>query len=166
MSSCNDTVQHSNGHRTSVCTRLQRPRKNVGGLLVPLPLIVAGISLYTSYQDSNQSDVSSSRSNTPFVTTAFILVIRFMLWPIVSIGIFYGIAKDSSVLESDPMHLFAMMLMPTGPPAMKLITMVQASDAGVEDERKIPKILTIWHIISPVLAVVVVSALYTSEAAI
>lgn len=115
MSSCNDSIQHFNGHRTGVCTQLQRPRKNVGGLLVPLPLIVAGISLYTSYQDSNQSDISSSRSNTPFVTTAFILVFRFILWPIVSVDIFYAIAKDWSILASDPMLWFAMMLMPTGP---------------------------------------------------
>lgn len=49
---------------------------------------------------------------------------------------------------------------------MKLITMVQVSDAGVEDERKIPKILTISYIISPVLTVLVVGASYTSEAAI
>jgi hypothetical protein len=48
---------------------------------------------------------------------------------------------------------------------MKLITMVQVSDAGVEEERKIAKILTVSYIISPVLAFVVVGALYASEAA-
>ena len=140
--------------------------KNIGGLFVPLPLIVAGISLYTSYQDSKQSDGSAARAGTPLATTVFILVIRFVLWPVISIGLIYVIVKHSNVLGSDPMLWFAMMLMPTGPPAMKLITMVQVSDAGVEDERKIARILTISYIISPVLAVVVVGALYASEAAI
>jgi auxin efflux carrier family protein len=60
---------------------------------------------------------------------------------------------------------FAMMLMPTGPPAMKLITKVQVSDAGIEEERKIAKILTVSYVISPVLAFVVVGALYADEAA-
>lgn len=140
--------------------------KNIGGLFVPLPLIVAGISLYTSYQDSKHGDSSTTRSNTPLVTTAFILTVRFIVWPVVSIGVIYAIAKDSNILGSEPMLWFAMMLMPTGPPAMKLITMVQVSDAGIEDERKIAKILTISYIISPILAVVVVGALYASEAAI
>jgi hypothetical protein len=38
---------------------------------------------------------------------------------------------------------FTMMLMPTGPPAMKLITMVQVSDADEEEEHKIAKLLTV-----------------------
>jgi predicted permease len=140
--------------------------KNIGGLFVPLPLIVAGISLYASYQDSKRDDGSATRTSTPLATTAFILVIRFILWPVISIGIIYTVVRHSGVLGSDPMLWFAMMLMPTGPPAMKLITMVQVSDAGIEDERKIAKILTTSYVISPLLAVVVVGALYASEAAI
>jgi hypothetical protein len=38
---------------------------------------------------------------------------------------------------------FTMMLMPTGPPAMKLIAMVEVSDADEEDEHKIAKLLTV-----------------------
>jgi hypothetical protein len=33
--------------------------------------------------------------------------------------------------------------MPTGPPAMKLITMIEVSDASEEDEHKIAKLLTV-----------------------
>ena len=95
----------------------------------------------------------------------FILLIRFIAWPLTSIGVIFAVANGSSVLGSDPMLWFAMMLMPTGPPAMKLIAMVQVSDAGVEEERKIAKILTVSYVISPVLAFVVVGALYASEAA-
>lgn len=100
--------------------------KNIGGLFVPLPLIVAGISLYTSYQDSKQGD--GSRTAVPLATTVFILVVRFILWPIFSIGVIYAIVHGegaTGILGSDPTLWFAMMLMPTGPPAMKLITMVR-----------------------------------------
>ncbi|KAJ4986998.1 auxin efflux carrier superfamily [Stagonosporopsis vannaccii] len=137
--------------------------KNVGGLFVPLPLIVAGISLYTSYQDSKQADGRTPRSGTPLATTFFILVIRFVVWPVISIGLIYAIAKHTAFLGSDPMLWFAMMLMPTGPPALKIISMVQVSDASVDDERNITKILTVSYVISPVLAVVVVGALNTSS---
>ncbi|KAF2998264.1 hypothetical protein E8E13_006563 [Curvularia kusanoi] len=139
--------------------------RNIGSLFVPLPLIVAGISLYTSYHDSKQAGGAATQSATPLATTIFILIIRFIAWPLISIGVIFAIAKRSSALGPDPMLWFAMMLMPTGPPAMKLITMVQVSDAGVEEERKIAKILTVSYVISPILAFVVVGALYASEAA-
>jgi predicted permease len=138
--------------------------KNVGSLFVPLPLIVAGISLYTAHQESKQGD--NSRTAISLATTVFILVVRFVIWPIASIGLIYAIVQRTEVsLSNDPMLWFAMMLMPTGPPAMKLITMVQVSDAGPDDERRIAKILTISYIISPVLAFTVVGALRASVAA-
>jgi hypothetical protein len=56
------------------------------------------------------------------------------------------LAKDSTILGSDPMLWFTMMLMPTGPPAMKLITMVEVSDADEEDEHKIAKLLTVSYL--------------------
>jgi nitrate reductase NapE component len=144
--------------------------KNVGGLFVPLPLIVAGISLYTSYQESKQASASSAaKVSIPVATTLFILLVRFVLWPVFSIGVIYLLVKEegtNGVLGNDPMLWFAMMLMPTGPPAMKLITMVQVSDAGPDDERRIAKILTVSYVISPVLAVTVVGALRASQAAL
>lgn len=141
--------------------------KNVGGLFVPLPLIVAGISLYTSYQDEKTD--GGAKTSIPKATTAFILVVRFVLWPLFSIGVIYAIADKAGrggLLGDDPMLWFAMMLMPTGPPAMKLITMVQVSDAGIEDERRIAKILTISYVISPILAITVVGAMKASQATI
>lgn len=60
---------------------------------------------------------------------------------------------------------FAMMLMPTGPPAMKLITLVQVSDADEGEESDIAKLLTISSLISPVLSFTVVGSLRASQAA-
>lgn len=143
--------------------------KNIGSLFVPLPLIVAGISLYASYQESKRDDGATSHTSLPWLTTLFILVVRFAIWPVLSIGVIYALAKNEGrggLLGDDPMLWFAMMLMPTGPPAMKLITMVQVSDAGPEDERRIAKILTISYIVSPLLAFTVVGALTASQSVI
>ncbi|KAF2683002.1 hypothetical protein K458DRAFT_369138 [Lentithecium fluviatile CBS 122367] len=143
--------------------------KNLGQLFVPLPLIVAGMSLYSSYQESRQTSEGGQRTSIPLATTAFILVVRFVVWPVLSISLIYLVVKSEGrggLLGDDPMLWFTMMLMPTGPPAMKLITMIQVSDAGVEDERRIAKILTISYIVSPILAFTVVGALKASQAAI
>jgi auxin efflux carrier family protein len=117
--------------------------ENVGQIFVPLPLIVAGVSLYTSRVNANRADTPTE--STPWLTTIFVLVLRFIVWPVVSITVIYQLAKKTDVLSNDPMLWFTMMLMPTGPPAMKLITMVQVSDADEKDEHKIAKILTVCY---------------------
>ena len=68
---------------------------------------------------------------------------RFVIWSVISIGVVYLLAKRTDTLGDDPMLWFTMMLMPTGPPAMKLITMVEVSNADEEDEDKIVKLLTV-----------------------
>lgn len=123
---------------------------SIGGLFVPLPVVVAGVSLYTAMKKSRaQSAEESSASGTPWLTTAFVLVVRFVVWPVISIAVVYGLAKKTQVLGSDPMLWFAMMLMPTGPPAMKLITMVEVSDCDEADENKIAKLLTVSFYLFP-----------------
>jgi auxin efflux carrier family protein len=118
--------------------------KNIGGLFVPLPVVVAGVSLYTSVLRAKTEENASDRgAGIPWGSTAFVLVVRFILWPFMSIAVIYALAKQTEVIGSDPMLWFAMMLMPTGPPAMKLITMVEVSDAEEEDEHKIAKLLTV-----------------------
>ncbi|TVY42354.1 putative transporter, partial [Lachnellula occidentalis] len=140
---------------------------NIGGLFVPLPVLVAGVSLYTAMKKYRaQSAEESSASGTPWLTTLFVLVVRFVVWPVISIAVIYGLARKTDVLGSDPMLWFAMMLMPTGPPAMKLITMVEVSDCDEADENRIAMLLTISYVISPVLAFTVVGSLRASQAAI
>ena len=115
--------------------------KNVGSVFIPLPVIIAGVSLYTSMKRVKNEE--GGHSGTPWLTTIFVLVTRFVIWPILSIGVIYLLAKETTLLGVDPMLWFTMMLMPTGPPAMKLITMVEVSDADEEDEHKIAKLLTV-----------------------
>ncbi|RDL38803.1 Uncharacterized protein BP5553_03143 [Venustampulla echinocandica] len=144
--------------------------QNIGSLFVPLPVVIAGVSLYNATKRTKE-DADSGHSpresvNTPWLTTAFVLMVRFVVWPILSISVIYLLAKKTNFLGDDPMLWFAMMLMPTGPPAMKLITMVEVSNAGEEDQHKISKLLTISYIISPILAFTVVGSLRASQAAI
>ncbi|KAK3353883.1 auxin efflux carrier [Lasiosphaeria hispida] len=138
--------------------------KNIGGLFVPLPVVVAGVSLYTSIKDAKQN--SHAGIKLPWLTVSFILIVRFVLWPIASIGFIYTLASRTDFLGTDPMLWFTLMLMPTGPPAMKLITLIQVSDGEPEDEVNIAKLLTISYIISPLLSFTVVGSLLASQAGI
>jgi auxin efflux carrier family protein len=115
--------------------------QSIGGLFVPLPVVVAGVSLYTSMRDARRADAEPVKL--PWLTVTFILVIRFVIWSVVSIAVIYALASRTEILGDDPMLWFAMMLMPTGPPAMKLITLVQVSDGEEGDEARIAKLLTV-----------------------
>ena len=119
--------------------------QTVGSVFVPLPVVIAGVSLYLAVKHArtHASSVDGQENSIPWATIIFVLVIRFVVWPVMSIALIYAVVKETDVLGSDPMLWFAMMLMPTGPPAMKLITMVQVSDAAEEDEHKIAKLLTV-----------------------
>lgn len=114
--------------------------RNIGGLFVPLPVVVAGVSLFNSWRDAR---TPGSSRQIPWVTVIFILVFRFVIWPVASISVIYALASKTNLLGSDPMLWFALMLMPTGPSAMKLITLVQVSDASEEDEKTIAELLTV-----------------------
>lgn len=86
--------------------------KNIGSLFVPLPVVIAGVSLYTSTQKIKNED-DNSRPGTPWLTTLFVLAVRFVIWPVMSIGVVYLLAKKTDSLGVDPMLWFTMMLMPT-----------------------------------------------------
>jgi len=94
-------------------------------------------------QNENRSEASEDRKNLPVGAVAYILVLRFLLWPLASISAIYLLASRTELVGDDPMLWFALMLMPTGPPAMKLITLVQVSNADDEDETSIAKLLTV-----------------------
>jgi len=115
--------------------------KSIGSLFVPLPVVVAGVSLYTAMKEARQN--REAGTGLPWITVTFILVIRFVIWPLASIATIYALASKTDILGPDPMLWFALMLMPTGPPAMKLITLIQVSDGDEEDETSIAKLLTV-----------------------
>jgi hypothetical protein len=120
--------------------------KNIGGLFVTLPVVVAGVSLFTAYQESRRQP-KAERASLPKLAVSFILFIRFVIWPALSISVVYALASRTQVLSSDPMLWFTMMLMPTGPSAMKLVALVQVSNAEEGEEASIAKMLTVSSIL-------------------
>ena len=118
--------------------------KTIGGLFVSLPVVVAGVSLFWSTKeakDNNQSLVS-----VPWGTVSYILLVRFVAWPALSIGVIYTLAARTNILGSDPVLWFTLMIMPAGPSAMKLITLVQVAEGSKDDEAHITRLLTVRKI--------------------
>ena len=61
----------------------------------------------------------------------------------ISIAIIYVLATRTGVLDSDPMLWFAMMLMPTGPPAMILVALSDVNHSPETEKMAIAKFLTV-----------------------
>lgn len=59
---------------------------------------------------------------------------------------------------------FVMMLMPTGPPATKLVALADVSGAEEDEKMSIAKFLTISYAISPLICLAVVGSLRASLA--
>jgi len=114
--------------------------KNVGQLFVTLQVVVVGVSLSSALRKMKRGDASG---DLPWLPCILILLIRFVVWPAIAIGVIYGLATKFSVLSSDPVLWFTMMLMPAGPPAMKLIAMADVNDADEMDKMAIAKLLTV-----------------------
>lgn len=161
---------------------LTKSFKTIGDVFVPLPIVIAGVSLFSSMQGAKMN--KESLKAVPWGTWGYILGVRFILWPVASIGLIYAVASKTSWLGDDPMLWFTLMLMPTGPPAMKLITLVQVAGGSEEESSNISRLLTVsdpcccgccfwfctgtnsWQIsymISPLLSLTVVGALKASQ---
>ncbi|KAH8902352.1 hypothetical protein BR93DRAFT_887376 [Coniochaeta sp. PMI_546] len=138
--------------------------KNIGGLFVPLPVVVAGVALFSSMQ--NEKMDRSTLKKIPWGTWSFILGVRFVLWPAASIALIYAVASRTDLLGDDPMLWFTLMMMPTGPPAMKLVTLIQVSGGSEEEEHNISRLLTLAYLISPLLSLTVVGSLRAAQASL
>jgi predicted permease len=121
--------------------------KTIGNVFVPLPVVIAGVSLYTSVKDAKMTRETARAM--PWGTWSFILAVRFVLWPAASISLVYALASRTGLLGDDPMLWFTMAMMPTGPPAMKLITLIQVSGGNEEDEHSISRLLTVSDVATP-----------------
>jgi len=84
----------------------------------------------------------------------------------ISIGVVYLVTSRTNWLTDDPILWFALMLMPTGPSAMKLTAMADVSGAPEGEQLSIAKFLTASYIFSPMIAFAVVGSIKASEALI
>ncbi|KAK2775294.1 auxin efflux carrier superfamily [Colletotrichum kahawae] len=137
--------------------------KNVGDLFATLQVIVVGVKLSKALlQFKNGSE--SKESHVPMVPFLAVTVVRFVVWPVVSIGVIYGLASKTDLLTKDALLWFCMMLMPTGPSAMKLSALADCEGSEEAQKMLIAKFLTMSYIVSPLICFAVVGALKASEA--
>lgn len=114
--------------------------KNIGGLFASLQVVVVGAKLSSSLRKMKRGEDSGT---VPWIATVFVTIMRFIVWPAVSIAFIYLLASHTNVLDDDPMLWFAMMLMPTGPPAMKLTALADVSGSSEEEKMSIAKFLSV-----------------------
>lgn len=114
--------------------------KQIGGLFAALQVVVVGVKLSSSMRKMKRGEDSG---HVPWVPLVFVTIMRFIVWPAISIGFIYGLASRTSVLGADPILWFAMMLMPTGPPAMKLTALADVSGSNEGEKMSIAKFLCV-----------------------
>ncbi len=136
---------------------------NIGDLFASLQVVVVGVTLSSSLRKLKRGEHSGHVS---VLATLFIVFVRFILWPVISIAVIWLLATKTHVLSDDPMLWFTMMLMPTGPPAMKLVAMADVSGADDEEKLATSKLLAISYAVTPLICFAVVGALKASQAAI
>ncbi|KAK5150239.1 hypothetical protein LTR04_006855, partial [Oleoguttula sp. CCFEE 6159] len=136
--------------------------RNVGELFAALQVIVVGVKLS---QAMLALKTGGESGRVPWKAMLFVTAVRFLAWPLLSISVVYALAKKTTWLDRDPILWFAMMLMPTGPPAMKLTALADVNGAEEKEKMSIAKFLTISYVVSPLICFAVVGSLKASEAA-
>ncbi|KAH7403507.1 auxin efflux carrier [Cadophora sp. MPI-SDFR-AT-0126] len=136
--------------------------KKIGELFPALQLVVVGAKLSASLLKMKEGKDVGKMKLVPVLT---IFAIRFILWPVISIGAVYLIASKTKLLDDDPILWFVLMLMPTGPSATKLTALADVSGGSEEDKHAIAKFITLSYTISPLICFTVVGALKASLAA-
>ncbi|EXJ93616.1 hypothetical protein A1O1_02008 [Capronia coronata CBS 617.96] len=130
--------------------------KNIGDLFVVLQVVIVGVQLATSLRKLKQGEESGP---VPWVPMVFILAARYLIWPAIGIATIWGFAAKTNVFGNDRMLWFTMMVMPSGPPAMKLLALADAGGIDQKEVMSISKLLTIAHIAAPLSSIAVVGAL-------
>ncbi|EMD01028.1 hypothetical protein BAUCODRAFT_192652 [Baudoinia panamericana UAMH 10762] len=137
--------------------------KNVGDLFAALQVIVVGVKLSQALLRMKKGEASGK---VPWLATTVILLIRLVIWPAISIPVIYLLVVKTKLLSNDPILWFAMMLMPVGPPALKLTALADVNGSDDDTKMSVAKFLTISYAISPLICFSVVGSLKASQAAI
>jgi len=135
---------------------------NVGDLFAALQIVVVGVKLSQSLLRMKKGEASGSVPWKPMVIVTFV---RFIFWPLISIPIIWAFAAKTSILPDDPMLWLILMLMPTGPPALSLMSLADVSGGDDEQRMSVSKFLTISYAVSPLICFGVVGSLKACEAA-
>ncbi|KAI0842056.1 auxin efflux carrier [Hypoxylon sp. FL0890] len=136
--------------------------KNVGELFVSLQVIVVGVKLSLSLRLMKDGE---DAGKLPLGTILCVIFVRFILWPAISIPLIWALAARTNILPDDPMLWWALMMMPIGPTAMKVLALADVSGTNQTVRMSIAKFLTLSYIITPIVSFAVVGALEAAKAA-
>lgn len=114
--------------------------QNLGDLFSSLQIIVVGVKLSQSMVKMKNGEDSG---DVPWKTFVLISFIRYILWPLISIPVIWALATKTGLLGSDPILWFALMLMPTGPSALKLMALTDVEADDEEEKLSVAKFLTV-----------------------
>lgn len=127
-----------------------------------LQVIVVGVKLSLSLRLMKEGEEAG---NLPLGTVLCVTFVRFILWPAISIPLIWALAAYTNLLTDDPMLWWALMMMPIGPTAMKVLALADVSGASQDIRMTITKFLTVSYIITPIVSFAVVGALEGAKAA-
>ena len=114
--------------------------KNIGSLFATLQVVNVGVKLSSVLQKSKSGEESGK---IPWASSLYVLFVRFILWPAISISIIFALASKANVLPDDPVLWFALMIIPTGPSAMNLTSLADVSGSDDVEKFAIAKFLTV-----------------------
>ncbi|KAA8913486.1 auxin efflux carrier [Sphaerosporella brunnea] len=133
--------------------------RNLGDLFTALQMLVVGSKL----SDSLTPPRGAPNPNPPIMAIVVIFTIRFVFWGIASVPIVYFLASKTQVLGGDPMLWWSMMLMPVGPPAMIISSLVEVAGVGQTGKMMVARTLSYAYTVSPIMFLPVVAATKACE---
>lgn len=119
--------------------------KNIGDLFASLQVIVVGVKLSQAMLRMKKGEESGAVPWTPMV---LITLMRFIIWPLISIPLIWALVSKTNLLSNDPILWFSLMLMPTGPPALKLTALADVNGADEKEKMSIAKFLTVSNVLT------------------
>ncbi|EJU04229.1 hypothetical protein DACRYDRAFT_48587 [Dacryopinax primogenitus] len=137
--------------------------EDIGRLYSSLQMFVVGSKLYES--SSTLTDSSQKEGKPSSWPLAYILFLRFLLIPGLSIGLIYSLATRTTILGTEPLLWFVLMLVPAGPSAINISSIAEVAGAGEETVQQIARFLTLEYAISPLVCLAVVGSLQAAAAA-
>ncbi|KAJ5831790.1 Auxin efflux carrier [Penicillium riverlandense] len=114
--------------------------RHIGHLFTTLQIFMVWCKLGVSFE---QMIASGDSGRTPVKAITIVFLLQLVLWPAMSISLIYGLARGTTLLGSDPMVWFTMMLMPVGPPSLVILGLAELAKASEREKMAIAKTLTV-----------------------
>ncbi|EKM77880.1 hypothetical protein AGABI1DRAFT_60805 [Agaricus bisporus var. burnettii JB137-S8] len=136
--------------------------RNIGGLFNGMEMFVVGSKL----SDSLDVPPHIPPPRPPRNAVIVIMITRFLVSALMSIGIIYLLAVKTNLLGHDPVLWWSMMLMPIGPPALVLVVLQEVTGVEQRGKMMMARVLAYNYLATPLMAFAIVLALRTTEAAL